>query len=91
MTLENFAATPVVMRMGWTLLHSLWEGAAVCVIVLAAMRMLFQDAGLVIEPAGAAGLAAIASRRAELAGARVATPLCGGNLTEEQVRRWLLA
>jgi threonine dehydratase len=59
--------------------------------ILAAMRMLLSDTGLVVEPAGAAGLAAIASRRQELAGARVATPLCGGNLTEEQVRRWLLA
>jgi threonine dehydratase len=58
--------------------------------ILAAMRMLFNDAGLVVEPAGAAGIAAIAKRRNEFAGRRVATPICGGNLTQEQVRQWLL-
>jgi threonine dehydratase len=57
--------------------------------ILDAMRMLFLETGLVVEPAGAAGLAGIAKRRHELAGQRVATPLCGGNLTEAQIRRWL--
>jgi threonine dehydratase len=57
--------------------------------ILAAMRLLFFEAGLVVEPAGAAGLAALAKRRIEFAGRRVAVPICGGNLTEEQVRRWL--
>jgi threonine dehydratase len=58
--------------------------------ILAAMRMLFLDAGLVVEPAGAAGLAAVAKRRSEFAGRRVAVPICGGNLTEEQIRLWLV-
>jgi len=58
--------------------------------ILAAMRMLFTDAGLVVEPAGAAGIAAIAKRQSEFAGRRVATPICGGNVTHEQVRHWLL-
>ena len=57
--------------------------------ILSAMRMLFLDAGLVVEPAGAAGVAALAQRRGEFAGRRVAIPICGGNLTEEQIRRWL--
>jgi threonine dehydratase len=57
--------------------------------MLAAMRRLLTDAGLVVEPAGAAGVAAIAQRANELAGKRVATILTGGNLTEEQVREWL--
>lgn len=57
--------------------------------ILAAMRSLLLDTGLAVEPAGAAGLAAIQSRSAEFAGRRVATPLCGGNLTAEQVRGWL--
>ncbi len=52
-------------------------------------RRLFLDAGLVVEPSGAAGLAAIADRASELAGKRVATILTGGNLTEDQVRAWL--
>jgi threonine dehydratase len=54
-----------------------------------AMKMLFLDAGLVVEPAGASGVAAVEKRAAELAGKRVATPICGGNLTEEQIRHWL--
>ena len=55
----------------------------------AAMRSLFYEAGLLVEPAGAAGLAAIAQRREEFAGRRVATILTGGNLTEEQIRDWI--
>jgi threonine dehydratase len=57
--------------------------------ILDAMRMLLLDAGLVVEPAGAAGVAAVAKRRSEFAGRRVAVPICGGNLTEDQIRRWL--
>jgi threonine dehydratase len=58
--------------------------------ILAAMRMLFLDAGLLVEPAGAAAVAALAQRRGDLAGRRVAVPICGGNLTEDQIRSWLL-
>jgi threonine dehydratase len=57
--------------------------------ILAAMRMLFLDAGLVAEPAGAAGVAAVAKRGSDFVGRQVAVPICGGNLTEEQIRRWL--
>lgn len=57
--------------------------------ILAAMRMLFLDVGLVVEPAGAAGVAAVAKRRTEFAGRRVAVPICGGNLTEAQIQQWL--
>ncbi len=57
--------------------------------ILAAMRMLLLDAGLLIEPAGAAGLAALVKRREELRGRRVALPLCGGNVSEEQFHEWL--
>lgn len=57
--------------------------------MLAAMRALHADTGLVIEPSGAAGVAAIA-RTAELfSGMRVATILTGGNLTDQQARDWL--
>ncbi len=54
-----------------------------------AMRAMHADAGLVVEPAGAAGVAAIARRAEEFAGKRVATVLTGGNLTQEQVRDWI--
>ncbi len=57
--------------------------------MLDAMRWLFTDAGIVSEPSGAAGVAAIANRREQLKEARVATVLTGRNLTDEQVRKWL--
>jgi threonine dehydratase len=55
-----------------------------------AMRLAFYYHGLVIEPAGAAGLAAAITYKERFRGTRVATPLCGGNLTLDQIRRWLL-
>jgi threonine dehydratase len=58
--------------------------------MVGAMRLLFWKMGLVVEPAGAAGIAALLAHRERFAGALVATPLCGGNLTEQQARRWLL-
>lgn len=57
--------------------------------MLAAMRLLHLHAGLVVEPSGAAGVAAVAQRARELSGQRVAAILTGGNLTEQQVREWL--
>lgn len=51
-----------------------------------AMRTLFFDAGLLVEPAGAAGVAAITKTKP---GGRVAAILTGGNLTEQQVRDWI--
>jgi threonine dehydratase len=58
--------------------------------MIAAMGLLFREAGLVGEPAGVAGLAALLEHGDRWRGARVATPVCGGNLTAEQVRRWLV-
>jgi threonine dehydratase len=55
-----------------------------------AMRLLFWKMGLVVEPAGAAGVAALLAHRERFAGMLVATPLCGGNLIGQLVRRWLL-
>jgi threonine dehydratase len=57
--------------------------------ILRAMRLLFTQTGVVVEPAGAAGLAGIMRRASDLGGSRVATPLCGGNLTDQQLRDWL--
>ena len=54
-----------------------------------AMRHLLSDAGLIVEPAGAAGVAGIEQRSQQLAGSRVAAILTGGNLTEEQIADWL--
>lgn len=57
--------------------------------MIAAMRLAHRHLGLVLEPSAAAGLAAIAAAPNRFAGRRVATVLCGGNLTEAQMREWL--
>jgi threonine dehydratase len=48
-----------------------------------AMRLVYQHAGLLLEPAGAVGVAAIVAHRAHFAGQRVATVLCGSNVQPE--------
>jgi threonine dehydratase len=53
-----------------------------------AMRAIFQKAGLVVEPAGAVGVAA-AMEHPSLRSGSLATVLCGSNLTQEQMRSWL--
>ena len=58
--------------------------------IINAMGALFEHAGLLVEPAGAAGLAAILADSGRFAGQRLATVLCGGNLSREQIRQWLL-
>lgn len=55
----------------------------------AGMRLAHRHLGLVLEPSGAAGIAAMLSDPARFRGRTVVTVLCGGNLTEEQMRRWL--
>jgi peptide deformylase len=57
--------------------------------MIRAMQAAHRHAGLVVEPAGAAGVAAILADRPRFAGRRVATVLCGGNLTPVQMRDWL--
>jgi threonine dehydratase len=57
--------------------------------LISAMQLVFHEHGLVVEPAGVAGLAAAITFRERFQGASVVTPLCGGNLTEEQIREWL--
>jgi threonine dehydratase len=55
------------------------------------MRLLHAHAGLVSEPAGVAGLAAVLASRADFAGRDVATVICGGNLTAEQFAAYDIA
>ncbi|PYE28819.1 threonine dehydratase [Rhizobium sp. PP-CC-3A-592] len=57
--------------------------------IVEAMRFAHRTWGRMIEPAGAAGLAAILTQASSLEGRRVATMLCGGNLTEQQIALWL--
>jgi threonine dehydratase len=56
-----------------------------------AMRLVHTHAGLVVEPAAVAGIAAIVGDRARFAGQRVATIITGSNVTIEQMRAWGLA
>jgi threonine dehydratase len=54
-----------------------------------AMKLVHRHLGLIAEPSGVVGLSAILEDPARFAGRRVATVLCGGNLTPEQVADWL--
>jgi threonine dehydratase len=58
--------------------------------LLRALRLVHEHAGVVTEPSGVAGVAAVLERPDAYRGARVATILCGGNLTTEQYRTWLV-
>lgn len=57
--------------------------------ILQAMKLLHENAGLVVEPAGAVGVSAILENREMFAGKTVATIICGSNLTAEQIKNWL--
>jgi len=54
-----------------------------------ASKTLFRELGIVVEPAGAAGVAAAMAYQDKFAGQLAATILCGGNLTDDQVQHWL--
>ena len=56
---------------------------------LTAMKLAHRLIGIVLEPAGAVGLAAAITYGARFAEQRIATPLCGSNLTEAQMMQWL--
>ena len=57
--------------------------------LIEAMRLAHQHLGIVLEPSGAAGLAALLENRERFANQSVAVILCGGNLTPEQMKLWL--
>ena len=58
--------------------------------VIAGMKLLHRHAGLVAEPAGAVGVAGLLAHREQFEGERVATIVCGGNLTQAKVRAWVM-
>jgi threonine dehydratase len=53
------------------------------------MRLAHQQLGVVLEPAGAAGLAAVATYRERFKGQVVGTTLTGGDITPQQTQQWL--
>jgi threonine dehydratase len=58
--------------------------------IKAGMRMVFEHAGLVVEPSAALGLAALLEQPERFAGRRVTTILCGGNVAPADFARWVL-
>jgi threonine dehydratase len=64
--------------------HLVEDGA-----IIDAMRLLYREAGVVTEPSGAAGIAAILARPEHFKGKRIAAIISGGNLTREQMQLWL--
>jgi threonine dehydratase len=75
----------VVMRAAVDEVVEVSEDALLC-----AMRLAVTVLGLVVEPAGVAGLAALLAHPTLGRAERVATILCGGNVSAEQARDWLL-
>jgi threonine dehydratase len=57
--------------------------------LLTAMRLAHKELGLVLEPAGAAGLAAVLDHREQFRGRLVATVLTGGNVNPSNLQEWL--
>ncbi len=54
-----------------------------------AMKLLHSHAGIIVEPSGAVGVAALLEQGEKLKGKTVGTIICGSNLTEEQIDTWL--
>jgi threonine dehydratase len=57
--------------------------------IIEAMKLVHQHVGVVLEPAGAVGIAALMKHKNLFTRQRIATILCGGNLTSEQIKAWL--
>ena len=57
--------------------------------IIDAMRLLHRHAGVVTEPSGAVGVAAVMERPESFRDQLVGTIVCGGNLTVDQTREWL--
>jgi threonine dehydratase len=54
------------------------------------MRLLYEHAGLVVEPSAALGIAAVLEDPERFAGRRVTTILCGSNVAPADFARWVL-
>jgi threonine dehydratase len=56
--------------------------------LITAMRLAHKELGVVLEPAGAAGLAALMDHREQFHGRLVATVLTGGNVSANNLTEW---
>lgn len=59
--------------------------------IIKSMQLIHQHAGIVCEPSGAVGLAALLEHTGDFKKKKIATVLCGGNLTASQVKDWLIS
>jgi peptide deformylase len=57
--------------------------------IIRAMQLAYVHAGLLLEPAGAVGLAAIVANPAQFSGKKLATVLCGSNISQAQIETYL--
>jgi threonine dehydratase len=57
--------------------------------IIEAMRLVYEHAGLLLEPAGAVGVAAIVAHRRLFKNQKVATVLCGSNVAKSQIEEYL--
>jgi threonine dehydratase len=58
--------------------------------IIAAMKFLLEEERLVVEPAGAAGIASLVEHADLKEYRRIGTVLCGSNMTQDQIKTWLL-
>lgn len=57
--------------------------------IVQAMQLIHLHAGIVSEPSGAVGIAALIENADRFKDKTVATIICGGNITEQQLKEWL--
>ena len=58
--------------------------------IISSIRLIHDQVGIIPEPSAVVGVAAIAENRDRFKNKRIGTILCGGNLTEEQKKEWLV-
>ena len=58
--------------------------------IIKGMQLIHQHLGVVAEPSGAVGIAALLENPDLFKGKTVATIICGGNLTETQMNEWII-
>jgi threonine dehydratase len=59
-------------------------------IIIKAMQLIYDKAGLLIEPSAGASLAPLLSEATRFKDKRCAVIMCGGNVTDAQVRQWIV-
>ncbi len=81
---EPIPSSPAILRGCWDQVVAVSEHN-----IFAAMKLFHKHLGLIIEPAGAAGLAAVIGEPQRFRGRTVATILCGSNISVEMRERLL--